>query len=94
MNPSEFRFKLSLPNDPQMASIVGDMARHAAEYARLEDGTAASFCDRALAAASKVLNGDNTRTTLAVFAAANGALTLTLGAETISAPLSSSSPSS
>ena len=93
MTPSEFSFKLSVPNDPQMASIVGDMARHAAEYAKLEDGTAASFCDRALAAASKVLKGDNTTTTLAVFAAANGALTLTLGAETISAPLSSSSSS-
>ena len=93
MTPSEFRFKLSVPNDPQMASIVGEMARHAAEYAKLEDGPAASFCDRALAAASKVLKGDNTKTTLAVFAAANGALTLTLGAETISAPLSSSSSS-
>ena len=93
MNPSEFRFKLSVPNDPHMASIVGDMARHAAEYARLEDGTAASFCDRAVAAASKVLNGDNTKTTLAVCAAANGALTLTLGTETISAPLSPSSSS-
>jgi hypothetical protein len=90
MTPSEFTFKLSVPNDPNMAAIVGDMARHAAEYARLADGAAASFCDRALAAASKVLKGDNSKSTLAVFAAANGALTLTLGAETISAPLSSS----
>jgi hypothetical protein len=89
MTPSEFTFKLSVPNDPHMAAIVGDMARHAAEYARLADGAAASFRDRALAAASKVLKGDNTTSTLAVFAAANGALTLTLGAETISAPLSS-----
>ena len=90
MTPSEFSFKLSVPNDPQMASIVGDMARHAAEYAKLEDGAAKSFCDRALAAAGKMLKGDDTKTTLAVFTAANGALTLTLGTETISELLSSS----
>ncbi|MGH9219385.1 MAG: hypothetical protein ACRD1W_08780 [Vicinamibacterales bacterium] len=90
MTPSEFSFKLSVPNDPQMASIVGDMARHAAEYAKLEDGATKSFCDRALAAAGKMLEGDDTKTMLAVFTAADGALTLTLGAETISELLSSS----
>ena len=90
MTPSEFSFKLTVPNDPRMASIVGDMARHAAEYAKLEDGAAKSFCDRALAAAGNVLKGDDTQTTQAVFSAANGALTLTLGTETISALLSAS----
>ena len=90
MTPSEFSFKLSVPNHPQMASIVGDMARHAAEYARLEDGAAKSFCDRALAAAGQVLKGDDTKTTQAVFTVGNGALTLTLGTETISEQLSAS----
>ena len=51
------------------------MARHAAEYAKLEDGAARSFCDRALAAAGKMLKGDDAKTTLAVFTAADGALT-------------------
>jgi hypothetical protein len=90
MTPSEFSFKLSVPNDPQMASIVGDMARHAAEYAKLENGAAKSFCDRALAAAGEILKRDDTKTMLAVFTAADGALTLTLGTETISELLSSS----
>ena len=75
MTPSEFSFKLSVPNDPLMASIVGDMARHAAEYAKLEDGAVKSFCDRVLAAAGKMLQGDDTKTTLAVFTAADGTLT-------------------
>jgi hypothetical protein len=89
MNPSAFTFKLSVPNDPRMATVVGDMARHAAEYATLDDATAASFAGRALAAAGRVLKGDSNKTTLVVFAAANGALTVTIGGDAISEPLSS-----
>lgn len=89
MTPAAFTFKLSVPNDPRMATIVGDMARHAADYATLDHATAASFAGRALAAAGKVLKGDSNKTTLVVFAAANGALTVTIGAESISQPLSS-----
>ena len=89
MSPSAFTFKLSVPNDPRMAIIVGDMARHAAEYATLNEATAATFAGRALAAAGKVLKGDSNKTTLVVFAAANGALTATIGGESISQPLSS-----
>jgi hypothetical protein len=88
MSPSAFTFKLSVPNDPKMVTMVGDMARRAAEYANLQDGAAAAFSDRALAAAGKILKGDNNKTTLVVFAAANGALTVTIGGESISQPLS------
>jgi hypothetical protein len=89
MSPSSFTFKLSVPNDPRMATVVGDMARHAAEYASLDEATAASFAGRALAAAGKVLKGDSNKTTLVVFSAANGALTATIGAESIAQPLAS-----
>jgi len=88
MSPSAFTFKLSVPNDPKMVTMVGDMARHAAAYANLQDGAAATFSDRALAAAGKVLKGDTNKSTLVVFAAANGALTVTIGGESISQPLS------
>jgi len=88
MSPSAFTFKLSVPNDPKMVTMVGDMARHAAAYANLQDGAAATFSDRALAAAGKVLKGDTNKSTLVVFAAANGALTVPIGGESISQPLS------
>ena len=88
MSPSAFTFKLSVPNDPRMAIIVGDMARHAAEYASLDEATAAAFAGRALAAAGRLLKGDSNKTTLVVFAAADGALTATIGGESISQPLS------
>jgi hypothetical protein len=88
MSPSSFTFKLSVPNDPRMVTMVGEMARHAADYANLQGAAAASFSDRARAAAGKVLKGDSNKTTLVVFAAANGALTVTIGGESISQPLS------
>jgi hypothetical protein len=89
MSPAAFTFKLSVPNDPRMAVIVGDMAKHAAEYANLDAAAASSFAGRALAAAGKVLKGDSNKTTLVVFAAADGALTATIGAESIAQPLPS-----
>jgi hypothetical protein len=89
MSPASFTFKLSVPNDPRMAIVVGDMARHAADYASLDEATAASFAGRALAAAGKILKGDSNKTTLVVFSAANGTLTATIGAESISQPLPS-----
>ena len=89
MSPSAFTFKLSVPNDPRMAIVVGDMARHAAEYAALDEAVAAAFAGRALAAAGTILKGDSNKTTLVVFAAVNGALTATIGGESISQPLPS-----
>ncbi len=90
MSPSAFTFKLSVPNDPRMTSVVGDMAKHAADYANLEGAAAASFSSKALAAAAKVLNADGNKTTLVVFAAADGTLKLTIGSESISQPLTTS----
>jgi len=90
MTPSSFTFKLSVPNDPKMAAIVGEMARHAADYANLDDASAAAFCERALAAAGMAFNGDSSKTTLLVFAAADGTLKLTIGSQSITQPLPTS----
>ena len=90
MTPSSFIFKLSVPNDPKMAAIVEDMARHAADYANLDEAKAAAFCERALAAAGTALNGDSSKTTLLVFSAADGTLKLTIGSQSITQPLPTS----
>ena len=87
MSPSAFTFKLSVPNDPDSVAIIGEMARHAADYAKLEAGAAQSFAERARTAAVKALTPAG-QSTLAVFAAADGALTLTMGGEAVSQPLS------
>jgi len=90
MTPSSFTFKLSVPNDPKMAAIVADMARHAADYANLDEAKAAAFSERALAAAGTALNGDSSKTTLLVFSAADGTLKLTIGSQSITQPLPTS----
>jgi hypothetical protein len=87
MSPSSFTFKLSVPNDPRLATVIGELAKHAAEYAKLEDGAAASFVARAQAIAAKVLKAGGGQAVTAVIAAADGALTLTVGGESASQPL-------
>lgn len=86
MSPSSFTFKLSVPNDPDATVIIGEVARHAAEYAQLDAGAAKSFADQARSAAGKALKA-NGQSTLAVFAAADGTLTMTMGGESVSHPL-------
>lgn len=87
MSPSSFTFKLSVPNEPGQASLVAQMARHAAEYAGLEAGTAAGFVDQATAAATAALTGAQGPAVQAVFTAADGVLTLSLGGARVSQPL-------
>ncbi len=86
MSPSSFTFKLTVPNDPTVADIVAGVAAHAAEYARLEAGAAAGFVDGVRATAARALSGGGPARQ-AVFAAADGRLTLTMGGETVSQPL-------
>ena len=88
MTPASFTFKLMLPNDPELAAMVADMARHAAEYVKLEGAPADGFVERTRNAAAKALKAAPGRSSLAVFAAADGALSVTIGDETISQPLS------
>jgi hypothetical protein len=87
MSPSSFTFKLGVPNNPDAAAIIGEMARHAAEYAKLDAAVAEAFSQRALSAAGKAFTAGGT-TLQAVFAAADGTLTLTIGGEAVSQPLS------
>lgn len=87
MSPSAFTFKLSVPNDPDSTVIIGEVAKHAAEYAKLDAGAAQSFCERAKAVAGKALQASG-QTSLAVFEAAQGTLTMTIGGESVSQPLS------
>jgi len=88
MSPSAFTFKLTVPNDPALVEMVADMARHAAEYAQLTGDAAAGFVDRAKGVAAKVLKSGPGPHCLAVFTAANGTLSITIGSETVSQPLS------
>ena len=87
MSPASFTFKLSVPNDPDSVAIIGEMAKHAAEYARLDAAAAQSFTERARAGASTAIKATG-QPLLAVFAAADGALTMTIGSESVSQPLS------
>jgi hypothetical protein len=88
MSPSAFTFKLTVPNDPALAEMVAEMARHAAEYAQLNGDAAADFAERARGAAVKALKAAQGHNCLAVFAAAGGTLSITIGGETVSQPLS------
>jgi hypothetical protein len=87
MSPSSFTFKVSVPNDPRMATVIGELAKHAAEYAQLEAGPAAAFVERARAVAARAIKSGGPAIT-AVLAAADGMLSVTVGAESASQPLS------
>jgi hypothetical protein len=87
MTPSSFTFKVSVPNDPRQATVIGELARHAAEYANLDAGAAAAFGERAQAMAVKALKAGSGHATTAVIAAAGGKLTVTVGGESASQPL-------
>ena len=87
MSPSSFTFKLSVPNDPDSTAIIGEVARHAAQYANLDAAAARAFAERAQAAAATAFKAGGA-TSQAIFAAADGALTMTIGAESVSERLS------
>lgn len=87
MSPSSFTFKVSVPNDPRMASVIGDLAKHAAEYANLDAGAAAAFVTRAQAVADKAIKAGGGHSITAVVAAANGQLSVTVGSESASQAL-------
>jgi hypothetical protein len=88
MKPAAFTFKLTVPNVPEMAAMVADVARHAAEYATLNGDATTAFVERARAAADKALHAAPGHNSLAVFAAADGTLTVTIGNETVTESLS------
>lgn len=89
MSPSSFTFKLTVPNDPEGASIVAVVATHAVEYAKIDAAAGAAFVEGARAAALHAFKDSTGAHSLMVFAAADGQLTMTIGDQTVSHPLPS-----
>jgi hypothetical protein len=88
MTPKDFTFKVTLPADPEGATVVALIAGHAVEYAGIEGAAAAAFVERVRAATLKaVKSAERRQGCQAVIAAANGHLTVTVGAESVSHPL-------
>jgi hypothetical protein len=87
MSPSSFTFKLTVPNDPEGVTVVAAVAAHAVEYAKFDAAAGVAFVDRARQLAAGVLRSANGHNCLAVFAAANGELTITMGGQSASHPL-------
>lgn len=87
MSPSSFTFKLTVPNDPEGVTVVAAVAAHAVAYANIAEGRRAGFVERVRAAATRALAGATGATCLAVVAAADGQLTITMGSQSASEPL-------
>jgi len=87
MSPSDFTFKLTVPNHPEGATVVAVVAAHAVQYANIEAGAGAAFVERARTAAAKALPAASGTHTPVVFTAAGGTLTVTFGTQSVSEPL-------
>jgi hypothetical protein len=87
MSPSSFSFKLTVPNDPEGVIVVAAVAAHAVEYANLDAAAGAAFLERVRAVAAEALKSATGHASLAVIAAANGQLTVTMGGQSASAAL-------
>jgi len=88
MSPSSFTFKLTVPNDPEGVTVIAAVAAHAVEYANLDAAAGAAFLERVREVARQALQSATDDHCLAVFAADDGELTLTIGSESTSQPLS------
>lgn len=82
MTPAAFSFRLTVPSDPEGASVVAIVATHAAEYTKLDKAAGKAFIDRVKATAATALKGSASTPCLVVFAAADGVLTVTFGNNT------------
>ena len=90
MSPSDFTFKLTVPTDPEGASVVAVVATHAVEYSGIDKAAGAAFVGEVRNFAANELAGARNSKhghCLAVFAAADGQLTVTIGTESVSHPL-------
>ena len=83
-----FTFKLTVPNDPEGATVVSGRGRLMPWNTPAIDAAAgAAFVERVRAAALKCSRAATGKHTLVVFAAADGQLTVTIGGKSISQPL-------
>ena len=87
MNPAEFTFKLTIPNDPEGVTVIGAVAVHAVQYAGMDAATGAAFVERVRATATQALSASPGPSCLAVFAAGNGQLTVSIGQLSATEPL-------
>jgi hypothetical protein len=87
MSPSEFTFKLTIPNDPEGVTVLAAVAKHAVDYANMDAATGAAFVDRVRATAAEALKATTGTSCLAVFAAEDGRLTVTIGNHAVHQPL-------
>lgn len=84
MSPSSFTFKLSVPNDPDMVTLVADVARHAAGYARVAADATDAFVARARTLAAAALSSATGSATQVTVTADAGTLTLAMGDASVS----------
>ena len=87
MTPQDFKFELTVPTDPEGATVVAVMATHAVEYTKVDAGKGAAFVERSRTAAAQALKSASGTHCKAIVAAANGQLTVTIGGHTVSEPL-------
>ena len=87
MSPSDFTFKLTVPNDPEGASVVAVVATHAVEYTNMDKAAGAAFVERVRGFVATTLKDSDGASCLVVFAAADGQLTVTMGTGSVSEPL-------
>lgn len=87
MSPSEFTFKLTVPNDPEGVQVVAIVANHAVEYTNLDKAAGAKFVERVKAAVAGAMKSSSGQHCLVVLAAAKGQLTVTIGSQSVSQPL-------
>lgn len=93
MSPSEFNFKLTVPNDPASATVVAVEATHAVGYANIDAAAGAAFVEKVRTAAAQALKGASGSHTLFVFGAADGQLTVTFAGESVTCALPKPLPS-
>lgn len=89
MSPHEFTFKLTVPNDPEGATVVAAMAAHAVDYANIDAAKGAAFVERVRSTAAQALQPGGSSHCVVVFGAAGGSLTVTIGTHNISEMLPS-----
>jgi hypothetical protein len=89
MTPQDFSFKLTVPNDPEGATVAAVVATHAADYAGLNGAAGAAFVERVRDCVLEAVKAapPSAKPTPVVFTGASGQLTVTVGGKSISQPL-------
>ena len=89
MTPESFTFKLTVPNDPEGATVVALVATHAVAYAKVDAVAGEAFVATVRTTAAEALKSANGHASLAVIGAGDGHLTVAIGGQSVSTPLPS-----